>query len=376
MAKPKTVAAKIPTKTVASVKPSTRPHTKIRDEFDALLHDRAKGPPGHHQDTKQLRKLSRKYTPIYSLRLFDTRFYLSEVRQIPELRFFVGYVVQQQPNGQYRIYARIFYKDLSLAWRVASHLVSSQGEFWIGKGAVRTVYKDGYEHTVSVESTTDLPLELQTAFEALNRRAQNIRNDETALYRVLRVSKRSRLAPYSDFTKPRLHAATNRSNLIHRGRPIARFTRKQDPSSLRFEPGYAPDFAQGIIERSTSKSTLYHGRIRRFRILAHNRKVQYLFFAGQKHVWIVPPQALTTQLSTYGIRTIDVEADDDLFIPGYEYHYVDARVPASEHFSQIPKGFAGEPSAYNEDRADASAWLDQIPVIREFRQTVLRSRKQ
>ncbi len=117
---------------------------------------------------------------------------------------------------------------------------------------------------------------------------------------------------------------------------------------------------------------MYGGKLQRFRILSRNRKVQYLFIAGPKHVWIIPPQATTTELSTYGVRTIDVVADEDLFVPGYEYHYFDETADESEHFSQIPEGFAGELSEHDNDRADASAWLDPIPVIREFRRKVLR----
>jgi hypothetical protein len=52
-------------------------------------------------------------------------------------------------------------------------------------------------------------------------------------------------------------------------------------------------------------------------------------------------------------------------------HYFDETADASEHFSQIPEGFAGELSEHDNDRADASAWLDPIPVIREFRRKVL-----
>ena len=36
-------------------------------------------------------------------------------------------------------------------------------------------------------------------------------------------------------------------------------------------------------------------------------------------------------------------------------------------FSQIPEGFAGPKSPHDPSRADASAWLERLPVIREFR---------
>ena len=116
---------------------------------------------------------------------------------------------------------------------------------------------------------------------------------------------------------------------------------------------------------------MYGGDLKRFRILSKNRKVQYLFIAGPKHVWIIPPQATTTELSSYGVRTVDVVADEDLFVPGYEYHFYDEAADESEHFSQIPEGFAGVLSEHVNDRADVSAWLDAIPFLREFRRKVL-----
>lgn len=316
--------------------------------------------------------LSLGYTPKYQLSLFDTQFYLTNVRQNPALRFFVAYVVQQHPaTGRTQIFARIFYKDLSLIWRAASHVIATDGDFWIGKGDVKVLSRGGYEVTECVESTTDLPLEMQAALEVLNRKTRRARLDEEALYLVLRAAPSSRTAPYRDFTEPRRKAEADRRNLIHGGRSIARFTRKNDPTSLVIVRGFEPDFKKGIVDVTELKSSMYGGVLRRFRILSSNRKVQYLFTAGPKHVWIIPPQATTTELSSYGVRTIDVVADEDLFVPGYEYHYFDDSADASEHFSQIPDGFAGEPSEHDNDRADASAWLDPIPVIREFRRTVL-----
>jgi hypothetical protein len=40
--------------------------------------------------------------------------------------------------------------------------------------------------------------------------------------------------------------------------------------------------------------------------------------------------------------------------------------------SQIPEGFAGAASEVDPSRADASRWLDQLPVIREFRRKILK----
>jgi hypothetical protein len=188
---------------------------------------------------------------------------------------------------------------------------------------------------------------------------------------VLRRGPDDRLDPYRDFTEPRRRAAADPRNRINGGRSIARFTRRNDPSSLRFVRGFEPDFAKGLLETSTSMSRLYGGKLRRFRVLSRNRRVQYLFFAGPRHVWIIPPQATTTELSSYGLRTIDVIADEDLCIPAYEYHFMDDSEDPPVLFSQIPEGFVGEPSVHDPARSDASPWIDQLPVVREFRKKLL-----
>jgi hypothetical protein len=126
------------------------------------------------------------------------------------------------------------------------------------------------------------------------------------------------------------------------------------------------------VNRSASR--FYGGAIRKFRILSRNRRIQYQFVAAPRHVWINPPQATTTEITSYGVRSIDVHAAEDLCVPGYEYHFIDetSRPPALH--SQIPEGFAGESSDLDPARVDASAWIEQLPVIRRFRREVLRQR--
>ena len=174
-------------------------------------------------------------------------------------------------------------------------------------------------------------------------------------------------------SQPREKAAANPRNLINGGRSIARFRRKNDPTSLVFTKGFEPDFDKGVIEKSDSVSKLYGGNLQRFRILSVNRKIQFYFVAGPRHAWMFPPQALTTELSSYGVRTIDVVADDDLFIPGWEYHHYEETKNGVKLYSQIPDGFAGETCPVDDAKADASPWLDQIPVIRKFRREVLQA---
>jgi len=362
----------IPTRIVPSVEPAARKPRQVEGEFRALTEGGARLRVAGEARDDPLRLLSAGYTPKYQLELFNTRFYLANVRQNPDVRFFVAYVVQERSGKRgVDIYPRIFYKDNSLIWRSASHYVSSDDEFWIGKGDV-SVRLEGRDEIVScMESTTDLPLEIQSALETLNRQPRSIRTDESAIPLVLRQAPSHRIEPYRDFVEPRRKAAADRRNLINGGRRIAFFTRKNDPGSLKIVAGFEPDFERGIIEAGPLISAMYGGTLRRFRVISKNRKVQYMFFAGPNHTWIVPPQATTTELSSYGVRTVDVIADEDLFVPGYEYHYLDEDADPPVHVSQIPDGFAGEPNHHDDTRADASRWLDRIPLIREFKRSTL-----
>jgi len=356
---------------VPSIHPAALSESQVRDELDRLIDGGARVlPVGRAREHPE--RLLRRYPPSFGLELWNTRFFLTTVRQNPSLRFCVAYLAQPHPrSGQLQIHPRIFYKDGSLVWRSASHILVDENGIWAGKGEVFEMLVGGERMLCSLESTTDLPLEMQTALEDLNRRAGEIKKDKVALLEVLRRGPKGRIEPYRDFVEPRRRARADRRRRINGGKPVARFTRQGDPSSLRFVAGYEPDFGRGVIERSESKSVMFGGRIRRFRILSTNRRIQYLFFAGPDNVWIVPPQATTTELSSYGVRTIDVAIDEDLCVPGYEYHYLDETVDPPVPHSQIPTGFVGRQNAHDPDRSDASPWLDRLPVIQAFRREVL-----
>ncbi len=358
----------IPTQIVASPEPQERSPRQVEREFRrrvaAGLRIRPAGTA--RRDPEGL--LSSGYTPKYRVDLFDTTFYLTRVRQNEDLRFFVAYVVQSDREA----FPRLFYKDVSLIWRAASHYVLADGAIWIGKGDVTVVPdSDDEEIVTSVESTTDLPLELQPALESLSRRSSRIPYDDAAVDLFLRRGPRNRTEAYPDFTGPRRSAQRDPENLINGGRSIACFRRPGDPGALEFAAGFEPDFERGMLESGTSTSKLYGGGLRRFRILSANRCVQYLFMSGPRHAWIIPAQATTTELTSFGVRTIDVVADEDLFIPGYEYHFVDEDEDPPRLVSQIPEGFVGPQNEFDASRADASAWLERLPVIQEFRKKVL-----
>jgi hypothetical protein len=352
---------------VPSSRPDPRSPRQVAREFRDLLEAGVRLRPAGTARSDPERAL-RRYRPRYIIDLFDTRYYLTDIRQNPDIRFFVAYV---RLGRQRSLWPRIFYKDVSLVWRSASHFVRSETENWIGKGEVRTVIEDGEEVGYSAEETTDLPLEIQTALEMLLRRATKVPTDHLAVERILHRGGDDRVAAFADFTRPREKARSDPRNLVNGGRSIARFTRANDPSSLVITRGFEPDFRKGILEHSTSKSRLYGGHLDRYRIVSSNRQVQYQFMAGPRQVWIIPPQATSSLITSYGVRAIDVNADEDLCVPGYEYHFLDDSEDPPEWVTQIPKGFAGPPSPIDPERCDASPWIDRLPVVQRFRKEVL-----
>jgi hypothetical protein len=364
----------IETRIVTGIQPCALRKEEVAEEFRALLCGGVRIRPAGRARTDPSCLQSAGYTPRHKVRLFETIYYLSELRYDDDARFFIAYVllpVDQKRRAQPpEIFPRYFYKDASLIWRSASHFAQSESENWIGKGDLKRVWENGEVALYSAEETTNLPFEIQPALDLISRKADRVRRDRRARGLVLRQAPDSRVEPYRDFSGPRKKAASNPRNLIHGGKAVAWFARRNDPTSLRFARGYAPDFAQGILEVSHSGSRLYGGRIRKFRVLSRNKVVQYLFVTAPRHIWLVPPQALTVELSSYGVRTLDVHADEDLFVPGYEYHYLDDSEDPPRLYSQIPEGFAGEISRVDPARADASPWLERLPIVQQFRRAI------
>ncbi len=307
--------------------------------------------------------LSQGFTPKSKVTVFDTDIYFTRPRQNPDLRFFVAYV---RPAKGKRIYARIVYKDISLIWRSASHLFLQGDEMWVGKGDVRVDRRGDYEYVESVESTTDLPFELQTAVELLNR-VKTVRHDVAVLAKVLRPASRSRIRAFADFTRPRSQAKLE-GRQINGGQKVVRFRSLEDPSSLEVVPGYEPDWDAGLVETYAHPSRLYGGKVTRYRFLSVNREIQHLLFLAPRHTWMIPPQALSTDLSSYGVRVVDVNFDEEAYVPGFEYHFEEESGEDDPHLhSQIPEGYVGDVSEIDDSRADASAWLDELPLLQEFR---------
>ena len=361
----------VPSAKLARLRPA-----QVQKAFESLLDEGVALTPAGTAKRSPRGLLRRGYTPKHLLSLFDATIYLTGPRQNDDIRFIVAYVgLASGDKPPRRFYPRIFYKDISLTWRSASHWIRSAHDNWIGKGDTKVVVEDGREWEESDEGTTDLPLEMQTALEEVCRTVKRIPHDETAVALVLRRAPDHRIAPYSDFTAPRRRAERDPRNLVNRGRPIAGFSRENDPTSLFFASGFAPDFVDGVVEIARGTSRIYGGTLRRYRIVSENRRVQYLFMAGPRQVWIASCQATSTELSTFGLRTVDANVPDELLLPGYEYHFMDDTLDPPELYTQIPPGFAGAVSEVDASRVDASPWLEQMPVVRAFRRRVLGRRR-
>lgn len=306
--------------------------------------------------------------PKSRLDLFGAEIYLTHPRQNPDLRYFVAYVVPPARSGaRRRAYARLFYKDISLIWRAASHLFLEGEEMWIGKGDTRLDRRGDWEFEESAEWTCDLPFEMQTALEELNRGVP-VKPDHRAPLLVLRRATRERIRAFRDFTGPR-ERARRAGRVVAGDRKIVWFETPGDPSSLRVLPGYEPDWALGPVERYVHGSRLYEGEVQRLRFLSINGEVQHLMFLAPRHAWMVPPQTLDRDLTSYAVRPVQPNFDEEAYVPGYEYHFEDDLAGDDDPslHSQIPPGYVGAASELDDSRADASAWLDEMPLLQDLR---------
>lgn len=361
---------RIPVETVSNVMPAEKTPRQVAGHFRRLLDSGYRLHADGQAKANPALLLRSGYTPKFEIELFGTRFFLCNQRDAEGLKVMPAYVLpaisarRREPT----IYARAFYKDSSLVWRSASHYINTDDQGWIGKGAVRLQEKWGRREWYSAEETTDLPLELQAALDDVSQRGKRRQNDHRILSLVLRNAPSGRVWPYRDFEAPRELAMSVRANRINDNRSIAHFADDDDPRSLTIKSGFEPDF-DSVIDVSDSRSSMYGGDIRKYRIASKNRRIQYLFVAGPDQVWLVNPQAFTTELSSYGLRTVDVVADEDLCIPGYEFF---DNAGTGELDDQIPAGFAGPVCPVDPDRADASPWNERLPIVRSFRREVLK----
>ncbi len=349
------------------IPPASISEAQVGKQFAALLDSGCPLRPQGSAKTDPKRMLQRQ-KPRNLVTLDGHRYFLTNVRRDLQFRFFVGYVQLGNPRvAEHRraLFPRIFYKDSSLVWRVATHYINSENEHWIGKGDIKPVIEGGQTNWYSAEETTNLPFEIQTALDQVSRRVKAPVPDRRALSLILKNAPDDRVEPYADFSKPRLDAMNDAKKRIYNNKPVAWFSDDNDPNSLQFAKGFAPDFENGLIASSSSRSKLYGGAIMRFRISSQNRRIQYLFMRAPTQSWIIPPQPVVLDLMSFGVHSVEAHVDEKLCIPGYEFHFADDEEDDGV-FSQIPKGYAGESSTIDPQRADASPWTHNMPIIKNF----------
>jgi len=157
MPSPSNLPTQLPAGLLTNVLPNEQTAQQTARELNALLQNGATLKPagdGKHDPSALLKR----YRPTHKIELFGAHFWVSSMRHDEYLNFMVTYVGLENARGQIRsISPRIFYKDSSLVWRVASHYISTDDEHWIGKGDVRWEQRADGEYLSSAEETTNLP---------------------------------------------------------------------------------------------------------------------------------------------------------------------------------------------------------------------------
>ncbi len=80
------------TRIAPSARPSELSPRQVEREFRSLIADGVKIRTAGEARSDPLRLLSGGYTPKYKIELFETTYYLTNIRQNPDIRFFVCYV--------------------------------------------------------------------------------------------------------------------------------------------------------------------------------------------------------------------------------------------------------------------------------------------
>jgi len=278
------------------------------------------------------------FNPKYKIVLNGITYYLSEpyISSENERPYFTAFIYRVNPEtGKEEIFARTIYKSNSQnVWRVASH--KGPGG-WIGKGLG--------------EETTNAPLEIQSLLEKIYL-AKGELKVQKGFYEVL--IEEGYLAP-EDFSQTIVFHGKE----LNGGISIGNFTDKGNPASFKFLAGYEPDLENGIVETFESKNPIY-GTVKLYRILSTNRQIQFIFNVdSEDRVWVGAVQPMGSRLTRFGVRADRVNVDENLLMP------------ANEYYRQIPEQFRGEHKV--DSYYDASAFLNQIPAIIEFRANVLES---
>src|SRR5262249_32972419 len=145
---------------------------EVAAEFRALVKSGARLAPAGDARKQPSHLLRSAWLPRHRVKLFAATVYLTDLRFDEDIRFLVAYVALPElelSDRVRKIHPRIVYKDPSLSWRVASHVILDPDGNWIGKGDVRVSRVDGERVLHSAEETCVLPYELQSALDDVSR---------------------------------------------------------------------------------------------------------------------------------------------------------------------------------------------------------------
>jgi hypothetical protein len=183
------------TEILSGVRPVSRPTRTIRAEFRDLLANGAALLPAGEARADPERLAAAAYPPRHRIELFDATYWVGDLLVDDDLRFFVAYVAVRGRGGAIRsIHPRVVYKDSSLVWRVATHLVRTGNENWIGKGDLKEADGPDGCGLYSAEETTNLPYELFAALDRISHEgAQRDRTNKAALLVGMSLRRRTRL---------------------------------------------------------------------------------------------------------------------------------------------------------------------------------------
>ncbi len=307
------------------------------------------------------------FQPHYKIVVNGVAYYVSEPYTPSHGRAsFVYYFYRKNPKtGEEEIFTRSVYRSNSQnVLRVASHRRPERR--WIGKGLG--------------QATTTLPLELQSTFEKIYQTAlsKGKLEKKEAFYEILRAKdshmpadsfmksmiayERGEEAEQKDEKEPEEQILIGKFN--EHDRDQIEFIKGEMifprgiPETFGFTPGFEPDFENGVVETFETDNPVYGGKVTSYRIISKNKEAQYLFNVDMKgRVWIGDVQGTHSEITRFGVRK------NTIYIPS------DFLTPANEYESEIPEGYKGE--WQHSDYWDASAYIDKLPVVQEFRDKVL-----
>lgn len=299
---------------------------------------------------KELAKMD--LMPAHKIVFGNYKYFISPLFDIGGRPACICYFYRPADNGNgHELYVRAFYKSNSHAiWKVDSHRVhikpSDDKELdearkgWFGKG-------------INQESVT-LPSEIQSSMNEIisAHYGQNLAQNKklnNSFYRV--VLKESTRRPPKEFTRSMVYEPEISKRFAH-------FKKPNDPESLEIYAGYGPELDKPPLEKYSEYNEHYRGIVDSYVINSKNGALHYIFNVSKKRkVWISAVQSSSALLTRFGVKREKIKVPTGLM------------VQAQEYLDEIPKGFAGKRvhSVYY----DASAWVDKLPINKEFREKVL-----